>query len=63
MTTALGDRLADNVRQLRAARGKTQLQMAEIADLPRRLREAGLAAFSNRRRNHIAHVVVHMAEG
>ncbi len=31
----LGDRIARNVRQLRAARGLTQLQMAKVAQLPR----------------------------
>ncbi|MBX3271415.1 MAG: helix-turn-helix domain-containing protein [Sandaracinaceae bacterium] len=33
--TSLGERLGENVRQLRATRGKTQLQMAKLAGVPR----------------------------
>jgi len=35
MTVELSERLADNVRQLRAARGKTQQQMAKLGGVPR----------------------------
>ncbi len=35
MSDELSGRLADNVRQLRSARGKTQQQMAKLAGLPR----------------------------
>ncbi len=35
MTSDLSGRLGDNVRQLRAARGKTQQQMAGLAGVPR----------------------------
>ncbi|HJL16370.1 MAG TPA: XRE family transcriptional regulator [Sandaracinaceae bacterium LLY-WYZ-13_1] len=35
MSDALAGRLADNVRALRRARGKTQQQMAKLAEVPR----------------------------
>ncbi|HHH27388.1 MAG TPA: XRE family transcriptional regulator [Polyangiaceae bacterium] len=35
LTTALSARLADNIKQLRGARGRTQQQMATLAGVPR----------------------------